>query len=284
MNLKKMIKEFLPNSFLSILINIKNQKRLRNFYLLDKLDCDTKNLCSYEKIKLKEIFNNKKILKLWNNWQVKLKSFNISDVRAGVNSGDQKAIFFLINHLEPRSVLEIGTHVGASTINIASAINNYQKKKNLRTIFKTVDIKNVNSPIKKPWLEYGMSRSPYEMIQELKGTLSVDFVTKNSIDYLEKTQDTYDFIFLDGGHLPENVYQEIPKALKKLNKNGVILLHDYFPNGKPLWPNNYVIQGPYLATERLIKETNIKILPLGSLPWKTKLGSNKTSLALCLRK
>ena len=73
-------------------------------------------------------------------------------------------------------------------------------------------------------------------------------------------------------------------ALDKLNKGGVILLHDYFPNGKPLWSNNYVVEGPYLATERLINEIEIDILPLGNLPWKTKMESNKTSLALCLKK
>ena len=284
MNFKNVIKKFLPNFLLSILVKIINKIRLRKFYSLKKLECDTQNLFSYESIDLIKIFNNEGILNLWNHWQDKLRSFDISDVKAGVNSGDQKAIFFLICYLKPKSILEIGTHIGASTINIASALNYNQKEEDTKPILKTVDIRDVNSILKKPWLEYGMTKSPIEMTQELESPFSVDFITENSIDYLEKTSDSFDFIFLDGGHLPETVYQEIPKALKKLKKDGVILLHDYFPNGKPLWPNNYVLQGPYLATERLIKESDIKILPLGSLPWKTKLGSNKTSLALCLKK
>tara|TARA_Y100000996_G_C22027152_1_gene439334 strand:- start:137 stop:526 length:390 start_codon:yes stop_codon:yes gene_type:complete len=129
-----------------------------------------------------------------------------------------------------------------------------------------------------------MLKSPSDMIRELSGQSSVDFITNDSLDYFEKTQDTFDFIFLDGGHLPETVYQEIPRALSKLNKDGVILLHDYFPNGKPIWSNKYVLEGPFLATERLKKETDINILPLGDLPWKTKLGSKKTSLALCVKR
>ena len=284
MDFKKIIKKFLPNSLLIFLIKILNHIRLRKFFTLKKIECDTKKLSSYKRINLKKIFNNHEILNLWIHWQDKLSSFKISDVKAGVNFGDQKAIFFLINYLKPKSVLEIGTHIGASTVNIASAMNYNQKEGEIKPIFKTVDIRDVNSISKKPWLEYGMKKSPIEMTQELENPLSVDFITENSIDYLDKTSDTFDFIFLDGGHLPETVYQEIPKALKILNKDGVILLHDYFPNGKPLWPNNYVLQGPYLATERLIKETDITILPLGSLPWKTKLGSSNTSLALCLKK
>ena len=128
-----------------------------------------------------------------------------------------------------------------------------------------------------------MTRSPAKIIKELNFS-HVDFVKDISTNYLKKTSNTFDFIFLDGDHIPSTVYQEIPLALDKLNKGGIILIHDYFPNGKPLWPNNYVVEGPYLATKRLISEIDIDILPLGSLPWKTKLESNITSLALCCKR
>src|SRR6266511_3475177 len=38
----------------------------------------------------------------------------------GVNPGDRRAVWYLIRGLNARSVLEIGTHVGASTVHIAS--------------------------------------------------------------------------------------------------------------------------------------------------------------------
>jgi hypothetical protein len=64
----------------------------------------------------------------------------------------------------------------------------------------------------------------------------------------------------------------------------VILLHDYFPDLKPLWSNGRVIPGPWLAIERLKREgAPLTVKPFGALPWPTKLNSNNTSLALLLR-
>jgi hypothetical protein len=61
----------------------------------------------------------------------------------------------------------------------------------------------------------------------------------------------------------------------------VILLHDYFPGLQPLWVDRNVIRGPWLAVERLRSEgARLKAIPLGRLPWDTKLGSQTTSLAL----
>ena len=86
---------------------------------------------------------------------------------------------------------------------------------------------------------------------------------------------------LDGDHAPSAVYQELPAALRVLQSDGVILLHDYFPALKPLWSDGAVIRGPWLAIERLRSEgAKIKAIPLGELPWHTKLGSRRTSLAL----
>jgi hypothetical protein len=45
-----------------------------------------------------------------------------------------------------------------------------------------------------------------------------------------------------------------------------------------------VIGGPFLAIERFKEEgAPLTVLPLGELPWPTKLGSNTTSLALLLQ-
>lgn len=69
--------------------------------------------------------------------------------------------------------------------------------------------------------------------------------------------------------------------LKLLNKDGVILLHDYFPGLKPLWSDDGVIAGPWLAVNRLKNEgAKLSVIPIGKVPWKTKLNSNVTSLAL----
>jgi hypothetical protein len=73
-------------------------------------------------------------------------------------------------------------------------------------------------------------------------------------------------------------------ALRLLNPNGLVLLHDYFPGGRPLWSDGSVIDGPELAVKRFQREgVPFNILPLGALAWPTKLGSTVTSLALLTR-
>ena len=106
-----------------------------------------------------------------------------------------KKQFFLIRYFKPRSILEIGTHVGASTINIASAINYNNEELKRKTNFHTVDIRDVNSNLEKPWLNYGMTKSPLEMTKELNLSELVNFITADSIDYLEKTQSTLILFF-----------------------------------------------------------------------------------------
>jgi hypothetical protein len=122
------------------------------------------------------------------------------------------------------------------------------------------------------------------MITELGYGGFVDFVTNDSLSYLAGCRSRFDLIFLDGDHSARTVYQEIPASLKLLNRDGVIFLHDYFPDLKPLWSDVAVIPGPFLATDRLRKEgAKLDILPLRRLPWPTKVQSHATSLAVVLR-
>lgn len=282
MSLKQIIKKLIPHSIKKKISAIKQQKE---FNKLKIMPCNTKNLLEAKEISLENIFKSDEIINSWNKWQDKLDSFVIPDFTGGVNPGDRKAIYFLIRFFKPKSVLEIGTHIGASTVNIAAALNFNQTEFRIKPTFRTLDIRNVNSTSEKPWLEFGTEKSPLEMIKNIQCESFVEFITDTSVNYFENTSDNYDFIFLDGDHSPKTVYQELPLALSKLNKGGVILLHDYFPNGKPLWSNNSIIHGPYIATERLIREgADIVIIPLGALPWSTKISSNVTSLALCLKK
>lgn len=203
----------------------------------------------------------------------------------GVNPGDRRAVWYLIRGLNVRSVLEIGTHVGASTVHIASALKGVRTKDSeIDRSLVTVDVCDVNSDVSGWWKQYGLSSSPRDMIRAMNCDDVVTFVTENSLTFLDRCEDKFDFVFLDGDHSAATVYQELPRALKVLSQNGVILLHDYFPNNRPLWSNGSLIAGPYLGTTRLRSEgVAIKIIPLGALPWPTKLGSTVTSLAVVTR-
>lgn len=245
---------------------------------------DSSSLQCSNKINLKAILVNEKIGKAWEDCKEQLNALAIPDLTGGINLGDRKAIFFLICFFQPKSVLEVGTHIGASTLNIAVALQHLFKNKKIKPSLRTIDVRDVNSPQDKPWLTFESPCSPKEMLHKLDLNQMVDFVHQDSLDYLRSTKHTYDFIFLDGDHSAKTVYQEIPLALERLNPNGVILLHDYFPNGKTHWGGRSVY-GSYLAVKRHIEEgAPIAALPIGELPWKTKHNSYKTSLTLLTKK
>jgi predicted O-methyltransferase YrrM len=202
----------------------------------------------------------------------------IRDMKTGgVNPGDRRAVYHFMRSFRPASVLEIGTHVGASTLHIAAGL-----KQNGAGTLTTVDIKDVNAP-DGYWKHFQLVRSPADAISEIGMTSRVKFKTMLSVTTLAEPS-SYDFIFLDGDHAAATVYEELPLALRILRPNGVILLHDYFPDAKPLWNNNQVVPGPFLACSRMKREgAAFNIIPLGPLPWPTKLGSNVTSLAIVAR-
>jgi predicted O-methyltransferase YrrM len=172
----------------------------------------------------------------------------------------------------------VGTHIGASTAYIALAL---KKNGTDRRKLISLDIYDVNNLNTKIYSNLGVTHSPLEMMRKINCDSFVEFITCPSLEYMQKCDSKFDFIFLDGDHSAKTVYREIGHALKLLNKNGTILLHDYFPNLKPLWSNGNVLFGPYMAVHRLIQEgLSINAIPLGLLPWSTKMNSNRTSLAL----
>jgi predicted O-methyltransferase YrrM len=260
-------------------------RELEELLSVPSLYCNAESLVSSSEVDLDEIFSCGELENAWNAISPELQRFEIPDGTGGVNPGDRRAIFYLMSYFKPRSVLEIGTHIGASIVNTAAALDRLHKIENQECpSVVTVDISDVNDPVSKPWLQHGTRASPTEMIEAMGCDYFVEFVTKASLNYMARCERRFDFIFLDGDHAASTVYQEIPAALELLESGGQILLHDYFPQSAPLWSDGAVIPGPFLATQRLITEgVPLKVLPLGKLPWSTKLKSNITSLALLVR-
>jgi predicted O-methyltransferase YrrM len=229
-------------------------------------------------LSLADIWASKKIAKDWSKVEQTLEDLGIPDETGGVNPGDRRAIYYLMRHFKPKRVLETGTHIGASTIYTAAALEPDAS-------MTTVDILDVNSEQKKNWLKYKTERSPAAMVRSLGLDNKVEFIVGKSLDYLPSAG-MFDFIFLDGDHSAPTVHNEIPLALEHLNPGGAILLHDYFPNNEPIWKTHpqKMIRGPYLAVEQLRSEgLRIRALPLGELPWPTTLNSSLTSLAILVR-
>lgn len=284
MKLRSLAAHYTPDFIKSLVRAGKRKAELRKFKSLESLRCKADNLKPFSTVSLEEVFESERTHALWDQSKRQLNRFEISKSTGGVNPGDRRAVYYLICHFQPANVLEIGTHIGASTIHIASGLFYSRIANNKEAHLTTLDIRDVNSTFEKPWLKYGASQSPHEMLKEMNYDDIVTFKTDKSLRFFDGIDQKFDFIFLDGDHTVSTVYQEIPLALKALRKDGVILLHDYFPDNEPLWADKPAIPGPYQAVNRLIKEgANMKVLPLGKLPWKTKLDSNITSLALLMR-
>jgi predicted O-methyltransferase YrrM len=246
--------------------------------------CDASPLVALDPAGLQRALSDPALGAEWPGVAAEIDRFRITTTAGGVNPGDRRALYCLIRSFRPARVLEVGTHIGASTVHIAAALRANAAAGGLASELTTVDILDVNDAATRPWLQYGSPLAPAEMIGRMGMTGRVRFVARPSLDFLADAGPSYDFIFLDGDHGAATVYRELPAALRRLAPGGVVLLHDYFPGGRPLWPGDPVIPGPWLGVERLRREgARLNVLPLGELGWPTKLGRNVTSLAAVVR-
>ncbi|MGH7580819.1 MAG: O-methyltransferase [Gemmatimonadales bacterium] len=199
---------------------------------------------------------------------------------AGMNPGDRRALYYLVRHLRPARVLEIGTQAGASTVHLAAGLADAHRGSTGPRLL-TVDIKDVNHPDSAAWRAFRLPQSPRDAMRRLGYDGLVEFRTARSLDVLREGGEAWDLIFLDGDHRFKTVVAEIPAALARLRPGGFLLLHDFFPGRRPLWPDGKVIEGPQRAAE-LLQGAGwpVEVRPLGDLPWPTKLGTARTSLAL----
>jgi predicted O-methyltransferase YrrM len=215
----------------------------------------------------------------WGEDRCQLEGPAFPDGSWGVNPGDRRALYYLIHVLRPGAVLEIGTHIGCSTLSMAMALRRVDAGPGPRLW--TVDLFDVNDPVSRPWQTFGAQCSPRELCDRTGCGDLVAFHPADSLQFLRSCSRSFDLIFLDGLHDADRLYQEIPLALDRLNSGGVLVLHDYFPNHKPLWAGEPVIPGPFQAVRRLQHEgLPVRVQPVGTLPWPTKRGSCRTSLAM----
>ena len=278
MPLKRLIKAVLPKPALHAAVRVRDGV---NFLRVPKAAFDARNLRPANGLELRAIFTDESSAEAWRKDHAAIAPlFGTGERFGGVNPGDRRAIYYLVHALKPKRMLEIGTHVGASTLYIARALRAAVPDGRLTT----VDISDVNHPRDGAWVGVGLDRAPRDMIRQLDCERHVEFVVRPSLDFMAGAGETFDFIFLDGDHSARAVYLETAAACRLLRPGGAILLHDYYPEGRPLYAGGAAIVGPYRALRRVRRECpDIAVLPLGALPWPTKDGSNLTSLALVVK-
>lgn len=271
--MRSALKALLPVQAINLLREIRDRNRLKSH---PALSFDASPLKKKSEISLPEIFTQDYG---WTAFKSRLARQVGENLPDSVNPGDCRAIYHLVRALKPQNVLEVGTHIGSSTLIIAGAL-----RENGGGKITSVDILNVNAP-NGPWKKLHLAKTPAGNIAAIGCETVTRFVASPAQDFMAQTEERFDFIFLDGDHSAAAVYGEVAHALKILRPGGVILLHDVFPAKKPLYPDGNIIPGPWLGLERLMRENpGLALEPLSELPWPTKQGSSVTSLALLLQK
>jgi predicted O-methyltransferase YrrM len=253
----------------------------RRLAALPSRELDLAALRSGDALALAAIFNDRGIEDTWRLDHESLRDIHGErDKTDGVNPGDRRALYYLVRALGPRRVLEIGTHIGASTLYIAAAL----KRNGGEGRVVTVDIADVNDPQTGAWKAQGLELTPRDFARQRGCLEHIEFVREAALSFMRRAPERYGLIFLDGDHMAHAVYAEVAAALRLLEPGGVIVLHDYYPDEKPLFPDGNVIRGPVRALDRLRREApGLSVRSLSPLPWPTKQGSHATSLAVVLR-
>ena len=243
--------------------------------------CNMMSLRSFGRLNPANMFSDSEIHSRWRKARLKLRRDFIPSGIGEVAPGERRALFYIVSALRPLSVLEIGTHVGASTVHMALAMALNGEVGDSRLV--SVDCADVNDGVMPPWRRYGCQYSPRDMIARIGFGHATEFLVSDSLDFMRSCAMQFDLIFLDGDHSAATVYQEIPLALELLSADGVIVLHDYYPSDQRILPHITAICGPDLAVKRLSSEgVDIDVRPVGALPWQTMPQTNASSLAFLL--
>ena len=212
---------------------------------------------------IKRILLNKRINKIWNQFFLKQKKNITNKNVGGVNISDQKLFFFIISYFKPKNILEIGTHLGNSLNSLAGSL---KSNKLFNSTIDTVDIYDVNKSNK--YIKFKEKNSPIRLLQKNNISNLVNFYKDGSDAFFKKNNKKYDLIFIDGNHTIDQAFKDIANAFNCLNKNGIIIIHDYY-DIESLSDLFTKIFGPFLAIYFLKKKMKklkvVKIFKLGNL-------------------
>jgi len=106
------------------------------------IPCDISKLLKLSQLNLDHIFYSEETNQEWKDVETELSLLlPNTNKKGGINPGDRRAIYYLVRYFRPVSVLEIGTHIGSSTIHIAAAVRSLKNKAPDSSFsFDTVDI------------------------------------------------------------------------------------------------------------------------------------------------
>jgi len=165
-------------------------------------------------------------------------------------------------------------------------INEYIKKEHYGNLIKwLVNLTNCQS-----YLEIGVDAGDciHQIRDVVKKCVAVDWEDKmvdkdkiifhnmSSDDFFENhNKDTYDIIFIDGGHTFGQVKQDFENSLKVLNEFGILIFHDTDPSESILTHINYCADAYKIIDYIMLRhpELNVMTFPI-----------HETGLSFAMRK
>lgn len=132
-SMKRLIGKFVPQSLQNWALRRKDEDGLRQVPTV-KFTVD--NLISGSAVRLEEIWKKRETQSAWEKAEPLIRKFGVPDGTGGVNPGDRRALYYLVSHFQPGRMLEVGTHIGASTMHAPrpfrpSAVRRAAMKKSL---------------------------------------------------------------------------------------------------------------------------------------------------------
>ncbi|PQV57266.1 hypothetical protein CLV53_1291 [Sediminibacterium magnilacihabitans] len=114
-----LISHIVPEAIKNSIRKYKDRKGLK---ALQKVVVDTSNLVRINDGSfLESIFKSADFKKNWEKISAEVGQLMLPENTGGVNEGDQRAIAYLVWHFKPVKILEIGTHIGCSTVHLSIA-------------------------------------------------------------------------------------------------------------------------------------------------------------------
>lgn len=262
MMLRQLTLQYLKSPFGDKVRSIIDFLDLRMLSCPGELDVDS--LRQENDFDLSALFNAGEVHIQWERAGLQLKKILGHDRDAG----ERRALYYLVAHFKPVSVLEIGCGDGNMTAALALALKDFVPESTLTAIDPTF----TNKPQKK--------LNPTKLVATTEFE-NFEYIQADGTGFFENTNDTYDLIVLNGQLAPRDLYLATHSALRSLNVGGLLLYTGYYPDGKPIYADKRFTSSTYVTMTRLCAENpRLDILSLGSLPWPTKSGSMLSTLAL----
>lgn len=157
----------------------------------------------------------------------------------------QEGLQDLINNIPNKgTMIEIGTFTGESTVIFG---DHFKKVIGIDPMLQDYDVQD-------PTSKFNFNEVLDMFNDRTKDYKNISLVQKTSDDaVLDFTDESFDFIYIDGIHQYENVKQDIINYLPKVKKGGVIGGHDYGPH----WPGvKQAVDEMFGQPDKVFKDTS----------------------------